>query len=794
MPFSNKNNFESLQELIATQLSDSFRKAQGSIDVARPVADDLTAVPNQYMPFNAEDLYQRLVMANLDAKGNMASCYGNYGKGVIVTAGFEFADLFCPGLASISLSAGFSAQQMSSALLIIQRNMPKLFAVGGKKAKPKAVYNIPFPVTYLTMSGKKSRVSLKVSADFKLGKIFEKDKDKPESLVAAGLQLELTANANAEIKGVGMHVLDPSPGLYPHWMDTGLQIDFKNSLGPVNADKLKQQITNYYDYIVGYAIQKLSHSGDPNLTQLKTQFAAIARTRNLEDKIKKLSIPAVKNAVSKVLNEEQKTKKYDEKVAEIWEEISSTDLKEQDFQSLKELFWVWATATQGHDKELNTIIETLEWDIQQLAHAEKDPSAASLKSGFFNKIGDKLEKGTWSNSKLLKTMSYLTYSSFIATAGTSASVSFGGNFAYDGKGSNAQVKLNSALQGQMGFSTYRYQTFSNYQPSSKTLHVKGNIIYTQDVAITYRQVIASAAAGITVHDKINKKLTGKYTYNQVTYTAAQAYWLLEREASMRPTNGAFNLLPGSGVSYGFSVRPEALSDLCQNITKVRDTMTFASKAPKGRLGPRAFYKLVQADYEALEKAFVAKASPFDKQLLKSIAAALKVTDAQVVEFLDGSSFQEVDKSNLNNLNAILLESNYRITDPSIRIQTDTKSTAINSDKEVKVTDDLLETVAAKVSATLPPASATPSKIAKLGSIRIRFRTADYTTAEQTKFKLGIKLGADIGIELKSVSETGLDGIIDVYTYWFPPFRHLFGDPTDDVLESQMVPPVSLFFQ
>lgn len=818
MLFPNKNNFSSLQELIAEQLSSSFRKAQGSIIVAPAATDNLTAVPNQYLPFDAEGLYQRLVMANLDVKGNMASCYGNYGTGVIITAGFEFADLICPGLAKINLSGSVTAERMSTALLIIQRNMPTIFVVKGATPSVQAIYDIPFPVTYLTMSGQKNKLELKLQANFQAGlKIFDKKQEKPESLVAAALQLDLTANLSASITGIGMHVMDPSPGIYPHWMDSGLQKDFKNSLGAVNPEKLKTQATDYYDYVVGYALEKLSHTGDPTLAEFKAKFTSIAKSRNLKDKIHTLSVPIVKKGVAKALeNEEAKTqaaiKKLDpsnkkekailekklqveklggQAIVNVWGNISKPELKNQDFENLKALFLEWNTASLGHDKELNTIIEKLEWDITQLKKAETSPDKTSQAS-FFTKIGDKLEMGDFANRALLKNMSFLTYTSFVATAGSKASITVGTDLSYKGTGMNAKASSNAELTGQMGSSLYRFQTFSNYKNSGNTLNVKGNMILTQDVAITYRQVLASAAAGITFKDKFNKNIKGNFTYNQITYSAAQVYWLLEREAIMRPTTGAFNLLSGSGVSYGFSVRPEALSDLCKQISEVRKTITYNTNRKKYKRNSGMFYKLIAADYQTLADQFIEKSSPFDKQLLTSIAAALHVTSAQLIEFLDGSKFQEIDNSNLNNVAAILLESNYRMTNSSIKIQTNTTSHS-RDDDEVKVTDDLLQTIVQKVTVTLPPKAKTTSKLAQLSSIRIRFRTADYTAANKTLFKLGINLGVNIGIEFKKISEAGLDGIIDVYTYWYPPFRHLFEEP-DDILKSQMVPPVSLFFQ
>ena len=83
----------------------------------------------------------------------------------------------------------------------------------------------------------------------------------------------------------------------------------------------------------------------------------------------------------------------------------------------------------------------------------------------------------------------------------------------------------------------------------------------------------------------------------------------------------------------------------------------------------------------------------------------------------------------------------------------------------------------------------------LNVIRMRFRLQDQAEAESTLFKLGSGsykiLGNGGNIELKSVSEAGSEGIIDVAVKWYGTANQ-FGDEQSKYESG--VPPVALYCQ
>jgi len=82
---------------------------------------------------------------------------------------------------------------------------------------------------------------------------------------------------------------------------------------------------------------------------------------------------------------------------------------------------------------------------------------------------------------------------------------------------------------------------------------------------------------------------------------------------------------------------------------------------------------------------------------------------------------------------------------------------------------------------------------KLQAIRLRYRVADEMSNERTRFSLGIKYIAELGIEYKSVEEAGSEGIVNLATTWFNKFkRYNRGEQT--TAYEKAVPQVMLMHQ
>lgn len=778
-------NHNNLQELLTEQLSESYRNAQGSIPLPEPITDKLPAIPNAYLPFNVMDLYQRLVVSNLDMKGNMASCYSSMGNAIAMTATFDFGDLILPGFLTLSAGATLTGTSMNTALLILHRNMPR-FPLAIDDQSVARAYATAYPLSFLTMAGKKRKVSFTIEAKGGVKKEFQNlgafpkldYKEAPKSPETASLQLELSTQVSGSITGVMMHIQDPTPGLYPHWRDPNLLKDFHDALGKPNLDKLKIKVVEWYEYILTRSVENLNkiNPHDPSTLFVKKSLISIKAQKDFSKKATELLNGQLQKEINKAANGASWGDKLGGLLNALVNKKPTVAELSTDLIQLLAIFTVWEDNPEAKD-----IIEKINWDLDQLK-LKRDP--IKKPEDFFDKIGNQLKKDGSTMSDTLKKMSMLTYFSVIPSFTGGANINIGANFSIQGKGLNANVKAGSNMDGQIGYSSYRYQTFGN-------LDEKTPIIFTQDTAINYRQVRITNTAGITAFGKFDKQKTGTYLYNQITYRAAQLFWPLSEHAHDK--NHAL-ALAGSGVSYGISIRPEKLASLTQKIKVIVDDPKITGWDKEHHPDTNNEYHVFKNLYKKVTAEILTPTVANDPknlskpeiQLLKSLAAALQMPHSDLVEFLDGSNLDEIKNTNLDKVEAIILESNYRLTNPLSLFK------VVASDKKGKQVEDLIKAMEQPITANLLD-DATPNKLAELTAIRVRFRMADHMEAQNTLFKLGFSVGAKLAIDFKKVSEAGIESIVDVYTYWFPPFRHLFKKP-DPVLESQMVPPVSLFFQ
>jgi hypothetical protein len=184
--------------------------------------------------------------------------------------------------------------------------------------------------------------------------------------------------------------------------------------------------------------------------------------------------------------------------------------------------------------------------------------------------------------------------------------------------------------------------------------------------------------------------------------------------------------------------------------------------------------------------------------MESVAKQLNVTLDQLYQLFDDPEVKQMiidyEKSfDVDEGAAILLESGFAWHDKDIKLTSTLVKTRGTFGLKPSGERIELDTDTAKKM----KASFEKSKLSErsLNVIRMRFRLQDQAEAESTLFKLGSGsyklLGNGGNIELKSVSEAGSEGIIDVAVKWYGTANQ-FGDEQSKYESG--VPPVALYCQ
>ena len=84
--------------------------------------------------------------------------------------------------------------------------------------------------------------------------------------------------------------------------------------------------------------------------------------------------------------------------------------------------------------------------------------------------------------------------------------------------------------------------------------------------------------------------------------------------------------------------------------------------------------------------------------------------------------------------------------------------------------------------------------AYLQAIRLRYRIADSENKRRTRFSLGFKYIASLGVQLESVENAGSEGIVNLGTHWFGEFAKYNAMDNQTQAYEDAVPQVALLHQ
>ena len=322
-------------------------------------------------------------------------------------------------------------------------------------------------------------------------------------------------------------------------------------------------------------------------------------------------------------------------------------------------------------------------------------------------------------------------------------------FQADAAGNTLDANATAGLMGGLKFTTYRFQT---YHPVSN----KDQLVITQDTSINYRQIIMSAEANAKISSNIlgeeNKEKSTEATYNMMTYKSAIAMWKYPKKSEEKMAQ----CLQGSGISFGVSVRVTEVSKLKKILGAI---LVDTTKLEKTKLE------------EKISNCLKAPNNKRMGSLFNSLKGYLHLSAEELFQYLTNCwVFEEVGSvggpsvpQELMFPEAVLIESSFAAPiDQTITLnQVKTRELA-QTNKETtmySVDRNFLKTWIEKSSS-----ASQPNKFS-LQSIRTRYRIADLQENEMSKFKLGLRLGSGVGIELKDVKNIAVEGIVDLDTMW-----------------------------
>jgi hypothetical protein len=652
------------------------------------------------------------------------------------------------------------------ALLIVQRSAPVVLASASASAPSR--WQGKLPVCLLAMSGKKKELTLKLGANFKIGGSLKAEAsvqapavDDPIS-VALALDASAELQANAQIKGVLMHLSDPNPGWYLRGNDVGLKADFGLLLGLGNNKKLKEEVLNWYAYVLDMTAQLLSVEKEGNPVQasaLKTveeELKTLNGGLGVEDTFKTLAADTATDEIKGFLEEtiqNEPTVSALQQMIDIargkWEKATTADVI-ADLQKLQALFATYArhsAAARVYQQQINAQIAWYTQNLQATKAAKDSAQGLVLPP----KSGSKPNL-----SKAHKRLSYLSVCSFIPSASgkASATLSADGSLSGGPAGANAKAQASAGVsaEGQVGFTSYRYQSF---------VPADGGIplVYTQDNQLSYRQaqISAEALANLDASGEITdfdlskgfSKEVGagkEAVYNLLTYQSVQAYWQygagLSGGTGANTNSNTVELEKGSGLSFGCSV---------------------------------SFLKLVRI---ARQVAGTDPIVPKDQTTLANLARQLRVKLADLKAFLVAAAMEDLAKSDLAVYTSVILEANHAFTldaAPTLPLKKRTNA-FFSKNKEVQYDlQDLLQqptvTEALDALTNNPEAPAVTKLAPKLASIRLRARLADHVANDKTLFQLGFKVVAGLSVKLDKIQSAGRESVLDVYAHWFGDFAN-----------------------
>ncbi len=744
----------------------------GLIGAVRTLKDERAVVPARFAPYTPEELYQRFLVVMPDHKGNLSSTIGEYGRELAVDLSFDFGDLILPGFTSLDVKVGAKGELLSVALMIIHRNAPKILA--GSSSKSPTRWQGGKPVCFLSMSGKRQVLTLSLDGNFDIGNSFTSGAATGTNPESIGLAMTLSAEANLKagvaLKGQLMHLRDKAPGWYVNGNDAGLQADFKTVLGAASKKALKQEVVSWFEYILEMVALQLNEQGyTAKLQSVQTALKKLNGGLDLAGQLQAIAADETKSMLGDLIQQDQALSTLEQIIDIAQKKLDGTKTQEllKDLDKLETLYEVYAKSSTIGKIQLQQIKEQIAWYKASLTAAK---SAEQTKRIIPTKSGATTLKAPYQQLSFLSVFSFIPSASGSATAGAEAKLNADGSIQGEAVGANAKIAASVGVQaeGQMGFTSYRYQSFA--------LSDKGiPLVSTQDTQLSYRQatinatVIGELGAEVTDYglEKGASADAGKeFVYNMLTYRSVQTFWQYNTPL-ITGTDKTVSLPmeQGSGLSFGVSVSFGKL---------VRIARQLAGKDP---------------------------AVPKDQQLLTDLARQLRVKLADLKAFITAAKIEDDADSELTAYSGIILEANHAFkltttTTTTVDVKRKSNSFLTNKKQTQYRLPDMLSNsnVKAAITALKTPETPTVSTLTPtLASIRLRVRLADHTANENTLFQLGFKLAAGLNISLNKIQRVGTESVLDVYTHWFAPYTTYNRSNATDAYE-QSVPAVALLHQ
>lgn len=690
------------KQALHKHLSDKSREDAGSNTIL---------IPAKYARYSVEDTFRQFKLADMDAYGDYACAYGEYGVGVSVNVGLDFASLLSggfPTLGFLSLTVSVEAKMER-----LQETMLVLHQVAPKRNKTRRIYidrtllwkgnkwRTRKPVALMPFSGVKKEYQGSIAFDFTT-----------QIMPMAGIDgYDLAPDIKGGSANLTLSIVKQKfawatdlPRWYPDYVDPDITTDFGNFLGAPSKTRVKEEIIEWLRHLKSIVKQV----NRPFMNELKKELKDLPKRRfhreaHVLPRWRNTSTENVGKKLDKIMTEVERVMGMN------WEGdtiLITSDRKE----ILVQLEWFQKTLKNARDEEVfDTAARALKRSDGIPAVYFRNPTEwmgldIAVKDKYAKLCFVRLE--VW-NPEISANVGIALKPEIIGKNKNGEGIA----------GSEALTVNPGALDAgyAVKYATSRYQSFALSQHSSRPQ------VLTQDTYVRYGQWWFSAKVAATMDnlrtlyvDTLEKE--GIVRINKLKYSAVSCYWLY-RESAGRST---VTLRPGTGISFGTHINPAKLESLVRRLE-------IDSEKEDAWLKATIFATRLHMDRDAFEE----------------FAAEFK---AKTITDID--NWERIK----NNFSAILLESAFRFSGNSATLNDGKLSDMLSTFEELM-----------KHGANLGNPAHAHGPFT-LESVRIRVRMADHRTGPGTAYKLGWVHGpVTIALKFQKITQSGNEGVSE-YLY------------------------------
>ncbi|MEL7162144.1 MAG: hypothetical protein AAFN92_15420, partial [Bacteroidota bacterium] len=194
---------------------------------------------SKYVNLEPDEIYDYLLLAWADHKGNTAVVYGAVGTSLTQSVGFNAGMFFMPGITNLSVSGTVNQTYLDEAFIMIQRPFAQRIISLESRETDRPIYprRCRKPVCFLTLRGASQQHSARISVAVGIGI------DTGVAIPLAAVSYSIAGfDAGASITFTAFKFDEEKPAFYANSRSEALKTDFGNHLGTRHTHYLKREI------------------------------------------------------------------------------------------------------------------------------------------------------------------------------------------------------------------------------------------------------------------------------------------------------------------------------------------------------------------------------------------------------------------------------------------------------------------------------------------------------------------------------------------------------------------------